>query len=187
MMVGNVVRLATLTLCLSVANVAAQVGDNLAAQAEDNLKAWTVVPKGAAGLVVIIDAPVSTFRVFTPDKKFDETGKWFGGPFVRQFRVVPGRFRVDLIEPAVSAGVNAQEGSLTYVRFAPYRSDAGGAGARITTWAGPVSGDVTGSLAAAFSKGVPNVYSSPFIESPTKVLLVDTTPPWDPPPPPPKK
>jgi hypothetical protein len=135
----------------------------------------------------MVEAPVLSFRVFTPDKKFQEEGKWFGGPFVRQFRVPPGNYRIDLIEPALSVGVNAKQGSLTYVRFGPYRSPAGGAGARITTWAGPVPGDVADSLAAALTKGIPDVYKSYFIDSPTRIFLLDTSPPWEPPPPPPKK
>jgi hypothetical protein len=173
----NVVSLATLLVGLSAAVVQAQE--------LQPLKAWSTLQEGSAGLVLMVDANVNSFFINTPDKKFIDSGKWFGGELVRQFRVPPGEYRILLPELGASLGVNAQEGSLTYIRLSPYTSDGGDAGGRITTWRGAVPGNVAGLLAVAFSKGIPDAYKTPLFDAPAKTLLVSTTPPWAPPPPPP--
>jgi hypothetical protein len=162
----------------------------LAAQAQDNpqaLKAWSTPQEGSASLVLMVDGDIEFFSIDSPDKKLTDTGEWFGGQLVRQYRVPPGEYQFVVPEPGTSLSVKAQEGSLTYVRLSPYVSRNGDPGVRFTTWRGAVPGEVAGVLAVAFGKGIKDAYKTPIFDVPPKTFFVSTKPPWLIPPPPPKK
>src|SRR5262249_38089879 len=106
--------------------------------------------------------------------------------FIRQYRLGPGTYQLRLVaEPISTIGVNAKEGSLTYVRYASFRPSAGIIGSRITGWAGAATSDIVGLLTQAFSKGLEDAFATPHIDVPARIIYVNTTPPWPIPPPPP--
>jgi hypothetical protein len=157
------------------------------AQLQEKVQAWQQVQPRESGLVIIIDSDaLSSVTVSDEKQKALNFAKWAPGlPFIRQYKLEPGTYQLRLTaEPISTIGVNAKEGSLTYVRFAPFRPSTGIIGSRITGWAGPATSDIAGLLTQAFSKGLDDAFATPHIDVPAKILYVNTTPPWPIPPPP---
>jgi hypothetical protein len=160
-------------------------------RSENLLDQWSSVPRTESGLVFIIDGNVSEVSLKGPEGKVLNTTRWRPKlPFVKQYRVVPGIYRIRISAPIRTVSVRAKPGDITYVKFSPYHDDKGHFGVYVTGWVGPVSDRVEGLLRTAKADGIPGVYETPFIASHSKRLRLSTDPPWPipprpvPPPPP---
>ena len=153
-------------------------------EAGDRLKQWTLLPQGGSGLVFIIDAKITFFHLVSEKKKLLASVKWIvPAPFVRQFRLPPGRYLIDgLPPPLAGVGIDAKEGTLTYVRLTQFSlprlgSEQAPAVGVEASW-GPVPEYVGQWLEKAYASGQTDAYLAELLQEPGGVLLVSTEPPW---------
>lgn len=156
--------------------------------ADPRLDEWTKLPPDQSGLVLVIDAPLSSVTISGGDKKVISTTKWNPkSPFIRQFRVKPGYYTLNLRGPIANLGVVLEPGRLIYVQLAPYKGDGGDTGVVATVSAGghPEFKQI-GEILEKADQGwrISGVFATDFISPANNVLLVSTEPPWPIPPPP---
>jgi len=188
-----------LTHCIRTGLLAASllIGGGARLQAEDavdRLKQWSSVPPGSSGLVFIIEASVSSFELASGKKKTLAQTKWLAGlPFVRQYRLEPGRYEIKLPPPLDWVAIQTKEGSLTYLRLSPLALPQTGrqeqtVGVAVGAWSGPAPEFVGAWLEKAYSSGLKEAYQTNLLKDVDgRVLLVSTDPPWQIPPPPPPR
>jgi hypothetical protein len=146
-------------------------------------KEWAAVPPRESGLVLIIENHVSEVSLKGPKENVLNTAEWHPEvPFIRQYRVTPGKYEIRASLPISAVNVDVKPGRLTYVKFSPYQDDNGHVGVYITGWVGPVPERVEELLSRAKALGITGVYDTPRIETHAKILEVSTSPPWTIPP-----
>jgi len=154
---------------------------------DSRLTEWLAVPSRQAGIVLLLDFPVSEATIYS--EKFKEFKKWDPKvPFVWQLRVEPDIYQFRLPEgPLAGISVIAKQPAvLTYLSLSRYQGKDGDVGLNVVVSAGPPSSRLTGILEDAAKFGIPNVFSVTYVEGGNRILVLNTEPPWKIPPPPPK-
>jgi hypothetical protein len=155
----------------------------------DVLAQWVNVPPSDGGLVIIIDAKILGIEISDPEGVKFDARKWQPGiPYIKQFRVTPGRYQLRLSEPFVSVDVVTKPGSLTYVQFSPYFRGRV-RGGRITSWIDNTAPAQVAQFLLGASKevGLAEALTTTHIAPAGNILYVSTEPPWSIPPPPPPR
>jgi hypothetical protein len=151
------------------------------------LENWVAASPGEAGLVLIIDAQVSSVDIWSEygpnETKRFLSFKWSREQpaFAAKFRMKPGDYRFRLQGPISSIGVITETGALTFLRLSPLKGN-GGVAAVVTPKA---EEDILGLLNEIKRRG--GYLSESPLTSPTNTFLVNTEPPWPIPPQPPPK
>ena len=152
--------------------------------ADTRLDAWLKVPPRESGLVLIINAPVDFVTISSGNEPLQAI-KWdrHAAPFVRQIRLDPGDYQLQLQGPIPSLNVTTKPGSLSYLRFGQYQAapkeNESGVYAVVITG---TAHEAVSALQSAADIGIPDVYDTPFVRPRNNILMVNTEPPWPIPP-----
>lgn len=152
---------------------------------QESFTSWTSLPENRSGLVIIVDRDVSFVALEDTEGRKLDTAKWnFGTPFIRQYRVPPGIYRLQLSALIKSVDIAAEPAALTYIRLAPYKVDQEDVGLQITSWTGPPTSEIRALIKRAQDEGIADVLGTARINPASNELYLNTDPPWLPPPPP---
>jgi hypothetical protein len=156
------------------------------------LQDWVAVSSKEAGLVLIIDAPVTSVDIFAQFSANErkEVARITWPPslsvFVHQFRLEPGDNQFRLLQgPIANVGVVTRAETLTYLRLSPYRK-GDDTGANIVVTTGPPPQELTAQL-DEIRRQVSYAYGVTQLRNFGHTFQLNTEPPWPIPPPPPKK
>lgn len=156
---------------------------DLGSAQDSQLADWLAVPSQQAGLVLVLNSNVSVVTVADQSNKPLSVTKWGQAlPFVQQYRMEPGVYQIRLGGLISSVSVVLKSGALTYLRLSANPGVTGEVNINASTGRAPT--EILNLAEDARSKGIADALKVNFIQTETKVLLLNTDPPWPVPPPP---
>lgn len=150
---------------------------------------WFNVPSEQSGLVIVINGDLKGSKVIltsASDKYVDAVGWDLELPFVKQYRVAPGEYKILLPDPVInSVSVIAKQGSLSVLEITPLQTSGNKTGIQISGYSTETAKELLSNLIEQLYKVNYSQVIAPLAISPeANIIRVNTEPPWPIPPPP---